>query len=127
MAIGFNPGAGRGRSNKVTARIQGLTELTNSFDRLKSKSDSFMTRQIHLAASGIAKDANRDVPVDTGKLLRSINVNKSNKMATVHVDAKYAGYVEKGTVKMRAQPYIIKHIEPRVNKMMSNIKRFITL
>ena len=121
----FAPFKGRGQS--VQIKIEGLDALNKSFNRLSSKSDTFMTRQIHLAASRIAKRANRDVPIDTGHLNRSINVKKRNKQAEVNVDAKYAGFVEKGTRFMKAQPYILKHVQPSLDIMMRNIKRFIKL
>jgi len=74
MAITFAAGRGRGRSNKIEARIVGLDKLQTKFNRMKSTADSVMTRQIHLAAERIAERANREVPVDTGRLLRSIDI-----------------------------------------------------
>lgn len=123
--IGFTPFKGRGRS--VSIKIEGLKALHASFDRLAKKSDSLMTREIHLAAQRIAERANRDVPVDTGALLKSIKVEKNSKGATVSVNEKYAGYVEKGTRNMKAQPYFFKHIDPSVQKMIRNLKRLMTL
>ena len=125
MAITFAPGRGRGRADKVNVRIIGLDKLKTKFNRMKSTSDSVMTRQIHLAAERIAERANREVPVDTGRLLRSIDVELRNKFATVKVDAPYARYVEEGTKYMRAQPYILKHIKPSIDKMTANLIRLI--
>ena len=98
MAISFLPGAGRGRvvGGKANVRIIGLKKVTDDFDRMRSKSDSVMTRQIHLAATRIAKEANREVPVDTGRLLKSIEVEKFTRAATIKVDAPYAGFVQVG-------------------------------
>ncbi len=123
----FNPGAGRGRANKVQVRIEGLKELQSSLKKMSSKSDSVMTRQIHLAADRIARRAIRDVPVDTGKLLGSVNVKKGNRYAEARADANYAMYVEKGTRYMKAQPYFFKHVEESIRVLMKNIKRLTTL
>jgi len=128
MAIGFN--AFKGRSRSVGIKIQGLESLQKSFDKLSNKSDSLMTKEIHRAAERIAERANRSAPVDTGKLLRSINVKKRNKIAEVKVDVKYAGFVEEGTRFMSPSPrggYIYKHIKPSIEVMTRNIKRLITL
>ena len=116
---------------------------------MSRKSDSYLTRQIHLAALRIASHANRDVPVKTGRLLRSINVTRKNKFAEIRVDAPYALFVEMGTkahtieakngkvlgtpkvgffgkkVKhpgTRAQPFILKHVKPSLDIMARNIK-----
>jgi HK97 gp10 family phage protein len=125
MAIGFNTFKGRSRS--VQIKITGLKEIQAGFDKMAKTSDDFLTRQIHIAATGLAKRANRDVPVDTGKLLNSIKVIKDRSGARVEVQAKYAGFVEEGTRNMRAQPYIYKHIPTVMATLMANIKRFTSL
>ena len=121
----FLPFSGRGRikGGKANARVIGLRKITRRFDRIKSESDSVLTRQIHLAANRIAKSANRIVPVDKGRLIRSIKVEKLTRKALVKVDAPYAGYVEEGTSKMEAQPYFWKFVEPNLKILMDFIKR----
>ena len=128
MAVKFLPGRGRGRvaGGKANVRIIGLKKITDDFDRMRSKSDSRMTRQIHLAATRIAKEANREVPVDKGRLLKSIEVEKFTRAAIVKVDAPYAGFVEKGTKYMKAQPYFFKHIPPSLKKLRAAILKLIT-
>ena len=116
----------KGRSRSVGIRIVGLDKVTADFDRMRSKSDSVMTRQIHLAATRIAKAANKEVPVDTGRLLKSIEVEKFTRAALIKVDAPYAGFVEKGTKYMKAQPYFFKHIPPSLKKLRAAILKLIT-
>ncbi len=108
-------------------KIIGLKEIQRSFDKLALKSDDFLLRQIHIAATAIAKRANRDVPVDTGELLGSIKVFKDRSGARVDVRAGYASYVERGTKNMRAQPYIFPNIDQPIKVLIANVKRFITL
>lgn len=54
------------------------------------------------------RNASRMVPVDTGFLKRSIVTEFQNGglVGIVRAEAAYAGFVELGTIKMRAQPYI---------------------
>lgn len=130
MKIKFLAGPGRG-DDKVNIRIKGLKALNKRFEKLKLKSDSEMTRQLHLAADRIARNALRDVPVDTGKLLGSIKVVKRNRWAEVQVNADYAAYVEgrdntgarRG--RQKPQPFFFKHIEPSIAKMNIAIKKLI--
>ena len=121
--IGFKPGAGRGRivGGKANARVIGLKSLLNTFKKLE-KSDSVVTRMIHQGANSWAKRAVRDVPVDIGKLLKSIKPTFLRRGAVIDVDANYAGYVDKGTKFQNAQPYFEKHQERIVNMILKNIK-----
>ena len=115
----------KGRAGSVQIRIDGLDKVQSDFKRIQTKTDSNMTKFIHRAAVRVAKFANREVPVDTGYLLKSIKVEKFTRAATIKVDANYAGFVEKGTKYMRAQPYFFKHIPPAIKILMQNIKKFI--
>lgn len=66
-------------------------------------------------AENIVMGAKQDVPVRTGALRDSITIfSVSQSSAEVGSDLYYAGYVEKGTSKMAAQPYL----EPNVKKYL---------
>jgi hypothetical protein len=43
----------------------------------------------------------------------------------INIKARYAGFVERGTSRMRAQPYFFKHIPPAIDVMEKNLKRLI--
>ena len=60
---------------------------------------------IGMAAEGYAKDL---CPVDTGNLRNSIThvVDESNGAVYIGTNVEYAPYVELGTIKMAAQPYL---------------------
>lgn len=60
-------------------------------------------RAIGLAAEGHAKDI---TPVDTGTLRNSITNTTDENAAYIGTNVEYAPYVELGTVKMRARPYL---------------------
>lgn len=51
------------------------------------------------------------VPVDTGNLMSSINVDADDISVVCEADCEYAQYVEFGTYKMAAQPYFIPALE----------------
>lgn len=58
-------------------------------------------------ADAIADDARRFVPVDTGHLRSTIEVEPPNgETIRVVAGADYAAYVEQGTRHMSAQPYL---------------------
>ena len=61
----------------------------------------------------------RHCPVDTGNLQRNIEVVYEGLRLHLGSKVHYAGYVEGGTEKMRAQPYLI----PSLTDNLKNIKR----
>ena len=62
-----------------------------------------------MAAAGeaVAGDARSLCPVDTGRLRGSISVNADGSKAVVCANTDYAAYVEFGTSKMAAQPFMV--------------------
>lgn len=83
-----------------------------------------VTRDKFLLAIGeeVAGDAIRKVPVDTGNLKNSIRSTRvSRKVIHVHDRTDYGIFVELGTFKMGAQPFL----QPAVYNMAKNLsKRF---
>lgn len=59
--------------------------------------------RIGLQAEGYAKDL---CPVDTGNLRNSITHTSDGKAAYIGTNVTYGKYVELGTLKMAAQPYL---------------------
>lgn len=76
---------------------QVLKELENAMERA-------LTR-IGLAAEGYAK---KEAPVDTGNLRNSIThaVEMDEKAAYIGTNVEYAPYVELGTSRAKAQPFL---------------------
>ena len=79
----------------------------NTDEVLKGLSDAVeraLTR-IGLAAEGYAK---KECPVDTGNLRNSITneVVQSEKAVYIGTNVEYAAYVELGTVRTKAKPYL---------------------
>ena len=59
------------------------------------------------AGEAVADEARAMCPVDTGALRNSIAVSAGNDGAEISADADYAAYVEFGTWKMAAQPFLV--------------------
>ena len=68
---------------------------------------------IGLVAEGYAK---RLCPVDTGRLRNSISHAVDNSAAYIGTNVDYAVYVEMGTVKTHAQPYLKPAATDHVNE-----------
>lgn len=80
------------------------------------------------SAQRVEKQAASIAPVDTGNLHDHIVASKVTDMvARVDSFAEYSGYVENGTRKMEAQPFLAPsmHAEaPRIKKIVENIVKY---
>ena len=76
----------------------------------------------------VQQGAQRRVPVDTGHLKRSIfqSISSDGLQHTTRAEADYSAYVEYGTRKMSAQPYLgpaLRAVEPRFIQELRRIIR----
>lgn len=81
-------------------------------------------REVAQFCKDVVRNAKLRVPVDTGRLKWSIRQHKDKMGHSIEAGADYASYVEYGTSKMRAQPYIRPAINvylPRLKKALENI------
>ncbi len=65
-----------------------------------------MSGVLDAGAQIVAEAARGACPVDTGRLRASIEVSADGNSASVTAGAPYAAYVEFGTWKMAAQPFL---------------------
>ena len=98
-----------------------VTLVTNNKDLIKRSTDQAILtglEAVGLRAEGYAK---QKCPVDTGNLRNSIThaVDMSEKSAIVATATEYAAYVEYGTSRQKAQPYL----EPAVKDHVPEYQR----
>ena len=74
-------------------------------------------------AADITEHARGAAPVDTGFLKNSINFEVSDQMAIVFVGAEYGIYVELGTVRMGARPYLGPAVEAVIPRLGGEVRR----
>ena len=83
-------------------------QFTDNSDKVLSEFEQAIARaleRIGSQAEGYAKDL---CPVDTGRLRNSITnkVEESEESVYIGTNVEYASFVELGTVKQKAQPYL---------------------
>ena len=105
--------------------IKGLAGLTAKLNKLDSVTRSAMSIGIKKAGLLVEGDAKMVVPVDTGSLRRSIHTedssNATSATATVGSSLEYAPYIELGTSKMSAQPFL----QPSLEKNKKNATKIV--
>lgn len=81
-------------------------EFVIYIEKCAANSKSELQGVIDKAAAVCEAEAKQDCPVDTGNLRGSIHTTKGDLEDTVGTNVEYAPYVEYGTYKMGAQPYM---------------------
>ena len=92
----------------IDVQVTGIDKLQANLGRLaKVGEGGSMGRALRAGAAVVEIHAKYYVPVDIGYLQSSIGVKESNdSRAIVAAKAEYAAYVEFGTSRMSAQPYM---------------------
>lgn len=108
----------------VSFKVKGVDRLVRKL-AIKSKQARIATdRQLELSSKRIERMAKVKAPVDTGALKNSIFSAKAGNLTyKVTAPQHYAIYVEKGTRKMRAQPYLKPALDAERPKLISNLRK----
>ena len=89
-------------------QINGLQELAAYAQQLATNIKPSLTIALSQIFEAGANRMRSDCPVRTGNLKRSITLNKSASgeiLVQINITAKYAGFVNFGTVHMRPRPF----------------------
>ena len=87
------------------------------------------TKRLESACEKAVKDTCEDIqriakqlaPVRSGKLRNSIKTKVEGMKGEVYSDVSYAGYVENGTRKMRARPFLRPAYDACIKELMSRV------
>ena len=71
------------------------------------------------AGEAVADEARTMCPVDTGNLRDSIAVSAGDSGAQISANTDYAAYVEFGTYKMAAQPFLVPALINSADKIVA--------
>lgn len=110
---------------QIKLTVKGLNKLIAKYEQ---RANALNARQlVILATAAVNSQAKSLVPVDTGNLKRSISPsidgNRSVAEGTVSTNTEYAPYVEFGTSRQRAQPYLrpaVRITKPKIDNLVIN-------
>jgi len=109
---------------KVTLEVRGVKETLVKINLANSRVRKAVQEQIGKSALNIQFGAKKRCPVRTGALRNSITVDFYGIMsAQIGPHMPYAPYVEYGTRKMRAQPYLFPAFEEERPKFEEGLAR----
>lgn len=83
--------------------------------------------QMALTAAGmiVERHAKAKCPVDTGNLRNSIHYNATEHEVTIGTSVEYAPYVELGTSRKGARPYLRPAVEDNIDEIFNKISSVI--
>ena len=98
----------------------------NRFPEIAAKLPAETSAVVRKTAFDVEAHAKQVVPVDTGALKNSIATEmESDTSATIAPHTEYAAYVEFGTYKMAAQPYMTPAAEVNRPKFESAMRQLL--
>ena len=96
----------------IKLEVKGVKETLAQIDLRNKKVRQAVQEQVNKSALNIQREAKKRCPVDTGALRNSITVDFYGIMsAEIGPHMPYAPYVEFGTRKMAAKPYLFPAYE----------------
>jgi HK97 gp10 family phage protein len=104
-------------SVEVNVAIEGVEEFKTAMQRFDSAMQNHVQEQLASWAEAVKALAKQLVPVRTGHLRDSIYAKISEWMAEISSEAAYALFVEFGTRRMRARPYLFPAIQEHLSRL----------
>lgn len=106
-------------------KVVGIEKLQKKLKKNVQMED--VKRVVRHNGAEMQENAQRNAPVDTGTLKRSIGlgITDSGMAAEVEPTAEYAPYVELGTRFMEAQPYLKPAFDDQKEKFKKDMKKLV--
>lgn len=102
--------------------IEGLENVQAMFEQKMNDITNKLSEGVAESCKVVEADAKAMCPVDTGGLRKSITSEVSGTTGVVGTNKEYAMYVEFGTYKMAAQPYLVPALKGNEEKVLQIIK-----
>lgn len=99
-----------------------FAQLNQYFARMIKDAPEMMEAIVEDVALRVDKEAKKNCPVDTGNLRGSITVDINGVEAEVGTNVEYAPFVEYGTSRSKAQPFMTpakQTVEGQLNKIIA--------
>ncbi|MDA8212163.1 MAG: HK97 gp10 family phage protein [Clostridia bacterium] len=115
---------------RTKMQVKGLKELKQALEKVGQNVEEVLVEAVMAGAKVIEKASKDKAPVKTGKLKRSIGVKLKertpyNAIATIgpNDEGFYGTFVELGTKKMAAKPFLRPAFDENVQEARKEIRR----
>lgn len=113
----------------MSAEWEGVKELRQVLEGYSEELKPQIVAALNRSALRIVGQAKRLAPVDTGRLMSSLAILRTtNEGLTIDVgtNVEYASYVEYGTTRQKAQPYLFPAAEAERPRLMAELQRIVS-
>lgn len=101
-----------------------MAQVLSKFTYIGENAISTEQKALMAGANVVVNSAKRRVPKKTGTLSRSIHQETESYLGVlVGTDVSYAKYVEQGTVKMKARPYLQPALSENKTRIQNNVAK----
>lgn len=108
----------------IKFKVSGVDRMVRLIANKSKQAHIATNRELDLSSKRIERMAKTKAPVDTGALKNTIFSAKAGKLTyKVTAPQHYAIFVEKGTRKMRAQPFLKPSLDAERPKLISNLRK----
>jgi len=104
-------------SIEISCDVKGIEEFQDALRNFDSAMQKHVHRQLLSWAADVKTLARQLVPVKSGYLRSTIYAKVSEWVAEIGAEATYALFVEFGTRRMRAQPYLYPAIQQHLPRL----------
>lgn len=102
-------------------KIEGLEKMKLALKESKLRMNAAAAAAVAREVAAIGDDAQAGAPVDTGELRESIRRSQRGMFGRVQATARHAGFVEFGTSKAPAQPYMMPAVEKARRRFVAGV------
>jgi HK97 gp10 family phage protein len=103
---------------KIKVKIEGRRQFERKLKQLSDVAKNQATQEaLHAGAVLVHGEATLRSPVDTGNLRSSLNYSVGDTDAEIGTSVEYAPYVELGTSRQSAQPYLRPALDENYGKL----------
>ncbi|PEH49306.1 HK97-gp10 family putative phage morphogenesis protein [Enterococcus faecium] len=107
-----------------TVKIVGLDKFTRGLIQQNKKMEEAVHQEIVRSGLRVEKRAKQLAPFDTGWLSNNIYMHEMGKLQiNVISPADYSIFVEEGTRKMPAQPFLFPAVKEEYSTLMKNLNK----
>jgi HK97 gp10 family phage protein len=97
--------------SKIAVTIKGLDACKATMQRVLSTIETGTEVALDAVSEATLADAKQNCPVDTGKLERSLEIEKERLRRLIGTNVDYSIYVHEGTYKMKGRPFLTNAFE----------------
>lgn len=110
---------------KIDVQMQGVAEAMKKIKDYEVEKLDEVKEIVAASAVTIESNAIARTPVDTGNLKGSINtrIYDDGLSASIGTPIEYAPYVEYGTRRAKAQPFLFPSFEAEIPRYLADIKK----